>query len=273
MSLPVKWGYYELDKWNEIIYVKFQVPVIKWLTYHHHHHQQRLCDGGTQYLASKALWWRHSVSGWTDTGRSTEQSGGVNKGTVGVRTSHSQTGRAKHCLIRTVWGYFQERNGREGWEVGFKGQAEKLSLYLASITDTLQYSTKSRTEYQVSQYWVSHRGNVLAVSAGQSGEGEGKWKQRNHLGSFSSTSNEKLRFPSGMVAWGRIKGNEHVGHWEDEIHWTVPSWRLCPVRRQRPGQLWRFIAGWPGTWRHYPSRKKPEETGLTGRINLLFSLC
>ena len=76
----------------------------------------------------------------------------MNKGTVGVRTSHSQTGRAKHCLIRTVGGYFQERNGREGWEVGFKGQAEKLSLYLASITDTLQYATKSRTEYQVSQY-------------------------------------------------------------------------------------------------------------------------
>lgn len=32
---------------------------------------------------------------------------------------------------------------------------------------------------------------------------------------------EKVRSLSGMVAWGRISGNEHVGHWEEETHGTV----------------------------------------------------
>lgn len=73
------------------------------------------------------------------------------------------------ALFNQNIGYFQESNGREDWEVGFKGQAEKFSLYPASITETLQYSTQGSDQFR-----VSHKGNVLAICAGQSGHGEGK---------------------------------------------------------------------------------------------------
>lgn len=76
------------------------------------------------------------MSGWADTGKSTEQSGGVNKGTVGVRMSQGQIGKANGTVESEVWGNFRKVMGREGWEVSFKGQAEKFSLYLASITET-----------------------------------------------------------------------------------------------------------------------------------------
>lgn len=54
---------------------------VKWVTYHHHHHPQRLCDGGAHYLHGQTQ------------GKSTEQPGGVNKGTVGVRAKGKQGGQ------------------------------------------------------------------------------------------------------------------------------------------------------------------------------------
>lgn len=55
-------------------------------------------------------------------------------------------------------GYFQESNSREYWEVGFKFQAEKFSLYSASNTETLQDSK------QVSGHFgASYKRTVLAV--------------------------------------------------------------------------------------------------------------
>lgn len=71
------------------------------------------------------------------------------------------------ALFNQNIGYFQESNGREDWEVGLKDQDEKFNLYLASITKTLQYSTQGSNPFG-----LSCKGNVLAVCAVQSGDGQ-----------------------------------------------------------------------------------------------------
>lgn len=44
-------------------------------------------------------------------------------------------------------GYFQESNGRQDWEVGFKCQTDKFSLYSTHTTETLWDSKWGRDQF------------------------------------------------------------------------------------------------------------------------------
>ena len=52
------------------------------------------------------------------------------------------------ALFDWIIGYFQESDGREDWEISFKYQADKFSLYFTCNTETLQASKQDSDQFR-----------------------------------------------------------------------------------------------------------------------------